>query len=369
MEGLAEAMASKPPLDRDMDGDFTFAENDGDDLRFRQSCLEELDRYRRTDEWLPSFHNILSRTALKCTRLLSTAGVIHANPSALIQYTRDGTADELRLTAFDNLFEMGLANNNAVLRWFLFAMGSDPSPYFRCHAFCLFGKILGNFAIGQKSDDSSTQQQDGLIIEQEESSTNARKADLARRTTVAGALAALKAEVQDNETFKSGIWTALSSPILSFHEIKDLLDICALLYEPNSSMVVKLKYPRYWQCKKVGKGQLRFSHTDRIRTTPTPTRVIAPPPPPLLLSHTSSSRSTVPSPGIKREDSSPSAAMLPPQRKLIFKPPRRPSEDQQGVVLPQAMPTPTPTTPVEGEKPRLKIKLKIGPPKTPASGK
>ncbi|KAL9006196.1 MAG: hypothetical protein Q9188_001075 [Gyalolechia gomerana] len=363
MEGLSEAMASKPPLDRDMDGEFTFAENDGDDLRFHQSCLEELDRYRRTDEWLPSYHNILSRTALYCTRILSTAGVIDANPSNLIQYTRDGTADELRLSAFDNLFQMGLAKNNAVLRWFLFAMGTDPSPYFRSHAFRLFDKILGNLAIGQKSDDLSTQQHDGLIIEQEESSTNARKADLARRTTVAGALAALKAEVKDNETLKSGIWTALSSPVVSFHEIKALLDICALLYEPNSSMVVKLKYPRYWQCKKTGKGKVVFSHTDRIRTASMPKRV----PPPLLLSHASSSQSTLPSPtvaGIKREDTSPSAAMPPPpQRKLLFKPPKRPTEAEDGGGNGRV------AAPVEGEKPKLKIKLKIGPPKTSGEGK
>ncbi|KAL8936811.1 MAG: hypothetical protein Q9216_004741 [Gyalolechia sp. 2 TL-2023] len=383
MEGLSEAMASKPPLDREMDGEFTFAENDGDDLRFHHACLEQLDRYRRTDEWLPSYHNILSRTALNCTRILSTAGVIDANPSILIQYTRDGTADELRLGAFDNLFEMGLAKNNAVLRWFLFAMGSDPSPYFRSHAFRLFDKILGSLAIGQKSDDPSTQQQDGLIIEQEESSTDARKADLARRTTVAGALAALKAEVKDNETLKHGIWTALSSPVLSLHEIKDLIDICALLYEPNSSMLVKLQYPRYWQCRRTGKGRLRFSHTDRIRTMPMPKRV-PPPPPPLLLSQASSSHSALSSPTVaggvvKREDTSPSVAMPPPppqqqQRKLLFKPPRRPSEVDEGAgsgraAAASAASASTTTTPVEGEKPRLKIKLKIGPPKTPGEGK
>lgn len=351
MEALSEAMASKPPLGQDMDGDFSFDENDGDDLRFHNSCLEELDRYRRTDEWLPSYHNVLSRTALNCTRILSQAKVIDTKPSHLIQYTRDGTADELRLTAFSNLFQIGLFRNEPLLRWFLFAMSTDPSPYFRSHAFRLFGQNLGSLAIGQKNDDAATQQQDGLVIEQE-ASTETRKAELARRTTVVGALAALKEEVKDNEIFKQGLWTAISSPILTFHEIRELLNLCQLLYEPELSMVVRLQYPRYWQCKKIGKTKLQFSKTDRVRTRPVSKRALPLPHP----------QAAFPSPSvpIKRENSNLSDAMPPPQtRKPLFKPPRRPSEGEQGSTRPSpATEAPTPT---EGEKPRLKIKLKLGP--------
>ncbi|KAI4139467.1 MAG: hypothetical protein L6R39_006275 [Caloplaca ligustica] len=371
MEALSEAMASKPPPGQDMDGDFDFDENDGDDLRFHESCLEELDRYRRTDEWLPSYHNILSRTALDCTRILSLANVIDSNPSHLIQYTRDGTADELRICAFSNLFEMGLSANDAVMRWFLFAMGTDPSPYFRSEAFRLSGHILASIAVGSGTDDAATVH-DGLIIEQE-ASTESRRADLARRRTVVGALAALKDEVKDNQTLKQGIWTAITSRVLTFAEIKDLLDLCQLLYDPESSMVVKLRYPRYWRCKKVGKGKLAFSHTDRIRTRPIPTKRGPPPlmtmPPPAQ-----QQQPGMPfSPSIKREDSSISDSMPPPPsqqpRKPLFKPPRRPSEgviDTGGSAKPSPVaeraPATTPTTTTaEGEKPKLKIKLKLGP--------
>lgn len=371
MEALSEAMASKPSPGQDMDGDFSFDENDGDDIRFHNSCLEELDRYRRTDEWLPSYHNILSRTALDCTRILSTAGVIDNNPSHLIQYTRDGTADELRLCAFSNLFDMGLSKNNAVLRWFLFAMGTDPSSYFRSYAFRLFGRILASTAIGQEPNPSRMvqQQNDGLIIEQE-ASTEIRKADLERRTTVIGALKALKAEVQANETLKNGLWTVITSPTLSFPEIKELLDICQQLYDPESSMVVKLRYPRYWQCKKVGKGKLHFSHSDRVRTTPMPKRLPlslpAPPAPTLQTSLPSPSM-----PKIKSEGSGGSEAMPPPPqgRKPLFKPPRRPSDGEQWSARPSPMAETRPATPTaDGEKPKLKIKLKIGPPKSALAG-
>ena len=384
-------MASRPPLGHDPDHDFTFAENDGDDLRFHKSCLEEIDRYRRADEWLPSYHNILSRAALNSTRPLSKAGTIGTNPSHLIQYTRDGTADTLRLNAFSNIFDIGLGKTDAVLRWFLFALGTDPSPYFRHHAFQILGKFLGTLAIGQPTDSTleGAQQQDSLIIEQESSSTDARKADLARRTTIAGALTALKSELKDNETLKQGLWTAITSPVLSLHEVKELLTLCSLLYDPDTRMVLVLKYPRYWRCRKIGKGKLVFERTEKVRTKPMPRKVVpptVPPPPPALSIQQQQQTQTQtqqqqplqlslssPSMGIKREDSSPGAAIagtpvsaMAPPRKLLFKPPRKPS-------LPSESPGASTDTAVgsavgmgagmereKGEKPKLKIKLKVG---------
>ncbi|KAL8839149.1 MAG: hypothetical protein Q9176_004652 [Flavoplaca citrina] len=388
MEGLSQAMASRPPLGHDPDHDFTFAENDGDDLRFHKSCLEEIDRYRRADEWLPSYHNILSRAALNSYRTLSKAGSIDTNPSHLIQYTRDGTADTLRLNAFSNLFNIGQGKTDAVFRWFLFALGTDPSPYFRHHAFQILGKVLGTLAIGQPTDSTQegAQQQGGLIIEQESSSTDARKADLARRTTIAGALSALKNELKDNETLKQGLWTAITSPVLSLHEVKELLTLCSLLYDPDTRMVLVLKYPRYWRCRKIGKGKLVFERTEKVRTKPMPRKIVpptVPPHPALSIQQQPQTQTTqqpplqlsLPSPsvGIKREDSSPGGAMtgtpvsaMAPPRKLLFKPPRKPSLPSEGSEASTDTAAGTGSGPAEGEKgekgekPKLKIKLKVG---------
>lgn len=382
-------MASRPPLGHDPDHDFTFAENDGDDLRFHKSCLEEIDRYRRADEWLPSYHNILSRAALNSTKTLSKVGTIDTNPSHLIQYTRDGTADTLRLNAFSNLFDMGLGKTDAVLRWFLFALGTDHSPYFRHHAFQILGKFLGTLAIGQPTDsipEGAHQQQDGLIIEQESSSTDARKADLARRTTIAGALTALKTELKDNETLKQGLWTATTSPVLSLHEVKELLTLCSLLYDADTRMVLVLKYPRYWRCRKIGKGKLIFERTEKVRTKPMPRKIVPPPipPAPTQPQQQQQTQTTQPQPqpqplqlslpspstGIKREDSSPGGAIagtpvsaMAPPRKLLFKPPRKPSLPSEGSEASTDTAAGTGLGSMEGEKgekPKLKIKLKVG---------
>lgn len=254
MEALADAVASKPAPSAELEEDIIVFndEDDGDHLHFHNACIDQLDRYRRIDEWLPSYHNILSTAALNCRRKLVMARAIDDNAASFVDYTRDGTADLVRLAAFDNLLEMGLAKKEVVLKWFLFSMGTDPSPYFRQHMLRLLGKMLGSIAIGVETDSTTTaMEQDGLIIE-EEGSTEARQADLARKQTVPGALAALKQEVSGNEVLKEGIWEAVRSPAPSLMEMKELLDICALLYEPKTQIYLRLKYPRYWRCTKIG---------------------------------------------------------------------------------------------------------------------
>ena len=251
MSALAEALSSKSAPSEDT---FEMDIDDGDDLRFHRTCLDEIDRYRRLDEWIPSYHNILSTTALDCTRLLATAGAIKTNAADFLQYTQDGTSDELRLSAFSNLIDLGMCKNDAILRWFLFVLGTDLSPYIREHMFRIFAKALGGIAFGEtsSSETSATRQNEGLIIEQD-SSTEARQADLARKQTIVGALTALKDEIGANAVLKDALWEAITSPAISLREMGELLLVCSLLYAPETSMKVRLKYPRYWKCRNNGK--------------------------------------------------------------------------------------------------------------------
>lgn len=298
MGSLAEVLAAKPaPVANLFDMDM---EEDDDDIQSFSRCLDEIDRYRRLDEWIPSYHNILSTKALDCRLLLIKAGVVSFSPVDFLQYTRDGASDILRINAFSSLMKVGMVKNDAIFRWFLFVLGIDPSPYVRDRMLRILGKTIGAIAIGESSDPSplAAAQADGLVIEQE-SSTEARQADLARKQTVVGALLALKKEIGSNEVLKKGLWGAIASPEISLKELGELLDLCELLYAPESSMIVVLKYPRYWKCTKIGKvcsllyifssfpslrssysmltidskkATLFFSQTSRIRTNPLPPR-------------------------------------------------------------------------------------------------
>jgi len=248
MNALAESLISK---NEPIGYNFSFDDEEEDEARFYRACIDEIERYRRMDEWISSYQNLYSITALDCKRRLAQAKVIETRISDFLQYTRHGTYDSLRLAACSNLVELGLLKNDAILQWVLFILGSDPSPYVRERMQRIFGKGLAMIAIGEGTSKDVVPQQNGLIIEQE-SSTESRQADLARKQSVNGALKALKQDVGSNEALKKALWEAVTSPEISLFEMRDLLDICSLLYEPLTSMVVALKYPRYWKVEHVG---------------------------------------------------------------------------------------------------------------------
>lgn len=345
MRGLAEALASKPPFAaNDLDD---FEDSSEDNQSFLNACLEELDRHRRMDEWIPSYQNILSTTALDCKRILAKAGIIQARPADFLQYTPDGTSDHLRLSAFSNVMALGFAKNHAILRWFLFVLGTDPSPYIRDSMLRMFGKTLGALAVGEHLEiaKEQTAQLEGLVIEQE-STTEARQADLARKQTVEGALNALRDELSANLVLKKELWKAIESPTLSLGQLGELLDICDWLYEPDPKIIVAFRYPRYWEVKNLGKGKLVFTRTSRVRTTIPKRKPVGAPPQPI----------------IKRENSNPHNGM-PPPLKLLFnkskKPPLQSTASASSVTTVEKVP-PSPVIEGENAKPKLKIKLKLG---------
>ena len=233
--------------------DETDDDDAGDNYDFHSACLEEIDRYRRMDEWIPSYNNVLSITALDCKRKLVKASAADLNLADFLQYTRDGTSDDLRLKAFEALLDLGLIKQEKVLRWFLVVLGTDPSPYIRERMLRLFGKLLAALAIGEVSVSNAVLEveDDGLTIE--ETSTEARKKEMDRTKTITGALEALKEEASSNEVLRKGLWAAVLSPAISLQEMGSLIDACSYLYKPKDSHIVKLRYPRYWKCKKIGK--------------------------------------------------------------------------------------------------------------------
>ena len=383
MGSLAEAMSTKPaPVDND---DY-MRDDDGDDLHFHTACLEEIDRYRRIDEWIPSYKNVLSRMALDCKFQLSQAGATDLILTDFLQYTRDGTADDLRLNAFANLIKIGILDRGSIFRWFLLVLGTDPSPYIRENMLRHLGQLLGSVAIGEgsKSSEAIKAEQDGLTIEQE-TTTESRKAELERKQTVPGALQALRDELSGNEGLKKGLWAAVTSPSISLREMADMLQICALLYRAETSLVIVLKYPKYWKCTHTGKvclhsisysnrtsaqieqvanyllsqGKLRFSRSARFRTTPMPAWRQPP----------TGSSSSMPSnyagslePRETNTSGAP-ATMPPPKRSFSLKPPKKetPSLPSGASSLSSgSSSSQPPSAQPQNEEKRPKIILKLG---------
>ncbi|KAF2228851.1 hypothetical protein EV356DRAFT_36290 [Viridothelium virens] len=271
---LAETLINRNPSNS---LNYSFEDEDGEEEEFKRNALNEIERYRRIDEWISSYHNILSATAMDCLRRLIQNRVIPQKVVDILHYTHPSNADVLRLKGFSALIDLGMFRDTAIMKYIFFSLATDTSPYMRSELLRLVSVGLGKIAIGDAKTEGPDQQQvaGSLIIEQE-ASTELRAADIARKQNVSDAVAALRKEVGDEEILQKAIWNAVTSPIISISEFARLLDLCRLLFVPVSRMVVKLRYPHYWKVQHEGSGKLRFYHSDRVRTTPI--HVIHPPP-------------------------------------------------------------------------------------------
>lgn len=264
LSALADSLIPTRPPKFYTDQSYKPANEEGEDededepLRFRMAALEELERYRRMEEFTGSYHNIFTVTVLDCKQRLMKAKVIPLNPRDFAQYLHDGTSDFVRIKAFEALVDLGFMTTNGVLKLLLNMLSTDPSPYVRSHLFEVFclGLAAVAFAEGKfdppppvKEEDA----EDSLIVEQE-ASTAPRKDMHVRTTSMEGALNALKDELMGNTVLKGALWKAIESTIITLPEQWDLLDICGILYKAVVSMIVKLKKPRYWEAKRLGKA-------------------------------------------------------------------------------------------------------------------
>jgi transcription initiation factor TFIID subunit 2 len=251
--------------DRQLHHDFGDYEQEARDADFQRNAIEEIQRFRRIDEWLPSFQNLYTVTALECLEVLMQNRVTPRRLADFIVYTRPGNSDPVRLKAFECLVELGLFTEPAVMQYYFDSLASEPSPYMREWFWRILGHGLGRMALIEPQVDAPAPSL-GLVIEGD--TNDARQAALARTQTIQGAVAALKARADNIQELKDALIDALRSPEIGLEDFQNLLTVCKTLYDPMDGLTVSLKLPPYWRVEHVGNGKLVFQSTGRYRTAP-----------------------------------------------------------------------------------------------------
>jgi transcription initiation factor TFIID subunit 2 len=243
-----------------------------EDEKFQKEAINELERYRRIDEWISSYQNIYSVTALECIRKLLQHGVVKNKKTEILQYTQSGNADEVRLAAWDSLIQLNLARRPQILKYLLYSLCDDPSPYFRDQLLRVLGRALGTIAL--KTQEAAKPapkpiEVGGLVLEQEEPlAVQPVLQDALGKSPPELALIALKAALVDDEMFKAALWYVIQSSTLAIPEVVSFLDIAALIYDASNGLVVHLRLPRFYTATNLGKGKVQFKEKDKYRTTP-----------------------------------------------------------------------------------------------------
>lgn len=234
---------------------------------YRDTVMEELDRYGRIDEWNMSYQNIFTVTVLACKHRLMKEKVIPVDPMEFARYLHDGTADVVRVKAFWALADLAYLRQGSFSCFLIDVLSTDPSPYVREQLFHVFTVGLATIAFGEHLtvDKAKRTDDDGLVVEQEAvlaAELEMKKAALARKTDIHAALDALKHELQNDELIKEALWEAVKSPIISVTEQVRLLQVCGRLYTPSERDIIKLRLPRYPTMEHTGK--VRFIQSCRF---------------------------------------------------------------------------------------------------------
>jgi transcription initiation factor TFIID subunit 2 len=143
--------------------------------------------------------------------------ILNVDFKLFMAYTREGTLDTLRATAFDCLIDLGALRNRALANYICFIMGRDPSPFVRRRVQVAFGRGLGIIAMSEQQNSSPGI--NGAVVPSGETiledigvdngdiEVGGRK-DAIAQDTVAGAIETLKARLRDDENMKSALWNA-----------------------------------------------------------------------------------------------------------------------------------------------------------------
>ncbi|KAJ5059511.1 TATA-binding protein associated factor Taf2 [Bipolaris maydis] len=252
---------------------------------FTNKAIGELTRHQRLDEWIPTYQNVYTTTALDCAFKLVTSRVTPFKPTEFLQYAQLGNADNVRLKAWECLIRLGMFRKDSVMRFLVHEIRSDPSPYFRKQMLRILGLAIGQVATGDvwAPEKAAETAADTLVVENEAS--NAERASALARQNLNGALRGLKSDLQGHQTLRSVLEEALKSTTLSVNDMSEILDICDMIFDNQkvNKLPVKLALPRYWTVEHLGKAVLRFKQTKKYRTTPKrPLVAPAPAPAPVL---------------------------------------------------------------------------------------
>lgn len=348
---------------------------DDDDAEFKsfiEKTIEEIDKFRRMDEWTLTYQNIWTTTALQSKMRLMKARVIPESALDFVQYLQDDNIDLVRIKAFECLVELGMISKAPILKLLLSYMSTDSSPFVRDRLFKVFCRGIAAIAFGENkasSQDLEAHDDGGLVIDQGDAEIQQRKLDAVRREDITHALNALKEELKGNTEMQIYIWKAFNSPVIGLQEKRQLLELCSAMFEPEDSLLVTIKYPIVWKATReptivaappqvLGtppKKRCLIKFKSEFRTNPKSRDVAAIEAPPAPAPLPALPPSTIPSITAARVE------IKPPEKKTIVKLQSRPSFTAK----PRESPAPEAPSPVRKES--IAVAVPPRPPSTAAT--
>lgn len=225
-------------------------EGDYETDTFISKATDEIERCLRMDGWLPSVHNMITSTAIQQKERLWVRGYLPVKFDELIQYTKPGNYNEVRISAFQALLNLGGIYNKAVVHYLFSTIVFDNFEFVKHGLISALHNTIGRLALrGDYKPRRKQRAQNSFLVVEDASVERDSRLDLQLRTTVEGALGQLKKQMEKNPSFKREVWAALQSQRLSIADKARLLQICSAISVSKNSYMVTLRTPKLWRLR------------------------------------------------------------------------------------------------------------------------
>ncbi|CCH43782.1 Transcription initiation factor TFIID subunit 2 [Wickerhamomyces ciferrii] len=229
------------------------------DREFLNNAVAELSRHQKMDEWIPSYNSLIGVSAFNEKLKLARKGLLELDPDYLFEHTKENYFPDVRITAFQGLFQSGGLKNSRILHYFFLLTSFEKSPYMRHKLIEAFAQSFGVVVIEGGSTDvdedelthdieieKKTKETDtGLVVIDEgaKDQFETRK-DAFAKATLKGAIELLRRDYSEFKPLRDELWNALRNPLFSIPERRALFDVVAVLIPVYDVLVAKFKLPR-----------------------------------------------------------------------------------------------------------------------------
>lgn len=221
-------------------------EGDFETDSFVNRATDEIERCLRMDGWLPSVHNMITTTAIQQKERLWVRGYLPVKFEELIQYTKPGNYSEVRVSAFQSLLNLGGVYNKAVMHYMFSTIVFDNFEFVKSGLIQALSNTLGRLALrgDYKPRAKKPKNTTAFLVVEDSTTSKDTRHDQHLRATLQGATDMLRKQVDQNQTLKRELWSALVSKRLGLMNKSKVLDICGAIVVPRDSYIIRLKTPR-----------------------------------------------------------------------------------------------------------------------------
>ncbi len=225
---------------------------------FVGSALAEIERTQRMDRWLPSFQNVVSIAALVAKERLMRYQLIPIEFRELLEMSREGNNVLVRRQAFDCMLKLSALRHPPLVKYIFYTIERDPSAFLTRSIARSLKCGVGAVALNGRHF-QVVPSTDIMVVEEDTAAADEQRKDQRSRTSVAGAIAAVRAELGNDEQLKESIWAVANNWKIDILTRRHLLDICRTLYQGKQTRILKFKLPSM-------RSRLMATHLGNVET-------------------------------------------------------------------------------------------------------